>query len=45
MSLLCSGSTYVIVLIVIGLETDSIGNLVTNLSVPKCGNAAEGQKV
>ncbi|PVF93598.1 putative cellulose 1,4-beta-cellobiosidase II precursor [Serendipita vermifera] len=30
--------------IVIGLETDSIGNLVTNLSVPKCANAAEGQK-
>jgi cellulose 1,4-beta-cellobiosidase len=32
-------------LLVIGLETDSIGNLVTNLSVPKCGDAAEAQKV
>ncbi|KAG8785721.1 hypothetical protein FRC15_000806 [Serendipita sp. 397] len=30
--------------VVIGLETDSIGNLVTNLSVEKCANAAEGQK-
>ncbi|PVF92826.1 putative cellulose 1,4-beta-cellobiosidase II precursor [Serendipita vermifera] len=30
--------------IVIGLETDSIGNLVTNLSVPKCGNSADAQK-
>ncbi|CCA66672.1 probable cellulose 1,4-beta-cellobiosidase II precursor [Serendipita indica DSM 11827] len=30
--------------VVIGLETDSIGNLVTNLSVPKCAAAADGQK-
>ncbi|KAG8830595.1 hypothetical protein FRC17_004667 [Serendipita sp. 399] len=30
--------------VVIGLEADSIGNLVTNLSVPKCGDNAEGQK-
>ncbi|KAG8799425.1 hypothetical protein FRC16_005114, partial [Serendipita sp. 398] len=30
--------------VVIGLEPDSIGNLVTNLSVPKCGNNAEAQK-
>ncbi|KIM28657.1 glycoside hydrolase family 6 protein [Serendipita vermifera MAFF 305830] len=30
--------------IVLALETDAIGNLVTNLAVPKCGDAAEAQK-
>ncbi|KAG6852356.1 hypothetical protein C0991_000416 [Blastosporella zonata] len=30
--------------VVLQLETDSIGNLVTNLAVPKCGNAAPAQK-
>ncbi|CAE7194327.1 unnamed protein product, partial [Rhizoctonia solani] len=30
--------------VVISLEPDSIGNLVTNLSVPKCGNAAPAHK-
>ncbi|KIM28658.1 glycoside hydrolase family 6 protein [Serendipita vermifera MAFF 305830] len=30
--------------VVLALETDAVGNLVTNLAVPKCGDAAEGQK-
>ncbi|CUA71458.1 hypothetical protein RSOLAG22IIIB_09573 [Rhizoctonia solani] len=30
--------------VAISLEPDSIGNMVTNLSVPKCGNAAPAQK-
>ncbi|KAG8716720.1 hypothetical protein FRC09_015323 [Ceratobasidium sp. 395] len=30
--------------VAISLEPDSIGNLVTNLSVPKCGNAAPAHK-
>ncbi|KAG9095047.1 hypothetical protein FRC06_010184 [Ceratobasidium sp. 370] len=30
--------------VAIALEPDSIGNLVTNLSVPKCGNAAPAHK-
>ncbi|KAG8932236.1 hypothetical protein FRC03_002852 [Tulasnella sp. 419] len=30
--------------VVIQLETDAIGNLVTNLAVPKCGNAAPAHK-
>ncbi|KDQ30164.1 glycoside hydrolase family 6 protein [Pleurotus ostreatus PC15] len=33
--------SYPDVTIVIGLETDSVGNLVSNQSVPKCANAAE----
>ncbi|KAF5369175.1 hypothetical protein D9615_009976 [Tricholomella constricta] len=30
--------------VVLQLETDAIGNLVTNLANPKCGNAASAQK-
>ncbi|KAF8752867.1 Glycosyl hydrolases family 6 [Rhizoctonia solani] len=30
--------------VAVSLEPDSIGNLVTNLSVPKCGNAAPAHK-
>ncbi|KAF8058671.1 putative cellulose 1,4-beta-cellobiosidase II precursor [Lyophyllum atratum] len=30
--------------VVLQLETDAIGNLVTNLAVPKCGNAAPAYK-
>ncbi|KAG6843818.1 hypothetical protein H0H87_012969 [Tephrocybe sp. NHM501043] len=30
--------------VVLQLETDSIGNLVSNLAVPKCANAADAQK-